>query len=120
MLPDKKRNVSSKGIFGTANLHIVFWLVKDMSWAMLWKPMGIAMIVPAIGAAIYITWRERKMRSEFFHNMAVVFWIAANAYWMCTEFFTDHDELRYYALIPFGIGLLFIVYYYAAAAFFND
>ena len=24
----------------TENLHIVFWLIKDISWAMLWQPLG--------------------------------------------------------------------------------
>lgn len=82
---------------------------------MLWRPLGVAMIIPTIGAAIYITWRERKVRSELFHNMAIIFWIIANAYWMCTEFFTDYNDLRYYVAIPFGIGLLFILYYYSTA-----
>ena len=26
----------------TENMHIIFWLVKDISWAMLWKPIGLA------------------------------------------------------------------------------
>lgn len=28
------------------NLHIVFWLFKDIAWCMIWKPLGIAMIFP--------------------------------------------------------------------------
>ncbi|WP_219928772.1 hypothetical protein [Flavobacterium album] len=24
----------------TENLHIVFWLIKDLCWVMLWKPLG--------------------------------------------------------------------------------
>ena len=27
------------------NLHIVFWLFKDVAWCMVWKPLGIAMIL---------------------------------------------------------------------------
>jgi hypothetical protein len=23
------------------NLHIVFWLLKDLSWCMVWRPLGI-------------------------------------------------------------------------------
>jgi hypothetical protein len=26
------------------NLHIVFWLFKDVAWCMVWKPLGILMI----------------------------------------------------------------------------
>ncbi len=68
------------------NLHILFWLLKDLSWAMLWKPLGLLMIVPTIGAALLITWQTRHIKSEFLHNLAVDFWILANAYWMITEF----------------------------------
>jgi hypothetical protein len=97
----------------TENLHIVFWLVKDISWAMLWKPLGITMLVPTISVAVLITWQTRHMKAELFHNLAIIFWICANGYWMIVEFFwEDKDFLRYYTAIPFSIGLLFILSYY--------
>lgn len=95
------------------NLHIVFWLIKDMCWAMLWKPLGIAMIFPTLTVAILITWQTRKLKSELFHNLAVLFWIIANCYWMTVEFMERDEVLRYYAAIPFSIGIIFIVSYYA-------
>ena len=94
------------------NLHILFWLLKDLSWAMLWRPLGLIMIVPTIGAALLITWQTRHIKSEFLHNLAVDFWIVANGYWMITEFYSTNDDLRYYTIIPFTIGLLIICYYY--------
>ncbi len=94
------------------NLHILFWLLKDLSWAMLWKPLGLLMIVPTIGAALLITWQTRHIKSEFLHNLAVDFWILANAYWMITEFYSHNDSLRFYTIIPFSIGLIIISYYY--------
>ncbi len=94
------------------NLHILFWLLKDLSWAMLWKPLGLLMIIPTIGAALLITWQTRHIKSEFLHNLAVVFWILANAYWMITEFYSNNDSLRFYTIIPFSIGLIIISYYY--------
>ena len=97
----------------TENLHIVFWLLKDLCWVMLWKPLGLAMIVPTVGAALLITWQTRHIKSELLHNLAVVFWIFANAYWMITEFFFANDSLRYYAVIPFSCGIIVIFYYYA-------
>lgn len=97
----------------TENLHIVFWLIKDISWAMLWKPIGLLMLLPTLAVAMLITWQTRKLAPEWYHNLAVVCWISANGYWMITEFFfPDRDWLRYYAAIPFGIGLLFILFYY--------
>ena len=94
------------------NLHIVFWLLKDLSWAMLWKPLGLIMIIPTISAALLITYQTRHIKSELLHNLAVDFWIIANAYWMITEFYSNNDELRYYTIIPFSIGLIIICYYY--------
>lgn len=94
------------------NLHIVFWLIKDLSWAMLWKPLGIIMIIPTISAALLITWQTRNIKAELFHNIAVDCWICANAYWMIVEFQDLPDKFRYFTAIPFSIGIGFIAYYY--------
>lgn len=96
----------------TENLHIVFWLLKDLSWAMLWKPVGLIMIIPTITAALLITYQTRHIKSEFLHNLAVDFWIIANAYWMLAEFYSQNDTLRYFTIIPFSIGIIIIFYYY--------
>lgn len=95
------------------NLHILMWLLKDISWAMLYKELGVAMLVPTMVVAILITWQTRKLPSELFHNLAVVCWITANGYWMIVEFFwPEFDKLRYYTAIPFSIGIVFILSYY--------
>jgi hypothetical protein len=94
------------------NLHILFWLLKDICWAMLWKPVGVAMLVPTLTVAILITWQTRHLKAELFHNLAVTFWIIANGYWMIVEFMGKDEELRIYTAIPFGIGLFFIATYY--------
>jgi len=101
------------------NLHIVFWLLKDISWCMVWRPIGIAMIFPTLIVAIVIAWRNRQYMSEVCHNVAIVFWITANAYWMISEFLAfDTKSLfsiytfKHLAIIPFAIGLLMLVYYY--------
>jgi hypothetical protein len=96
----------------TENLHILFWLVKDISWAMLWRPLGMLMLVPTLAVAIIITWQNRKIVAELFHNLAVVFWITANGFWMIIEFYGYDEELRIYTAIPFSIGLFFILVYY--------
>ena len=101
------------------NLHIVFWLIKDISWCMVWRPLGIAMVFPTLIIAIVISMRTRQFMSELCHNVAVTFWITANAYWMISEFF-HFDTLvvygdityKYLAIIPFSIGILMLAYYY--------
>jgi hypothetical protein len=101
------------------NLHIVFWLLKDLSWCMVWKPLGILMIIPTLFISVYITWSNRHILSEACHNIAVSFWIAANSYWMLSEFFGfDTKKLfanytfKHLAIVPFIIGIIIISWYY--------
>lgn len=101
------------------NTHILFWLIKDISWCMVWKTLGILMIAPTLGIALVIAWRTRALKSELAHNLAIVFWITANSYWMLSEFF-GFDTVRigtltdgkHLAIIPFSIGLAILAYYY--------
>ena len=101
------------------NMHIAFWLMKDISWCMIWKELGITMIVPTLSVAIWIAWKNREIKSELAHNLAIVFWITANAYWMISEFFGFDDALvwrdftgKHVALLPFISGAMILLYYY--------
>ena len=101
------------------NMHVVFWLLKDISWCMIWKPLGITMIVPTLSIAIWISWKNRHVKAELAHNLAIVFWITANAYWMISEFFKfdtvpiwNGFEGKHLALIPFIIGIAILAWYY--------
>jgi len=101
------------------NMHIVFWLLKDISWCLIWKVLGIVMIVPTLSIALVIAWRTRHIPSELAHNLAIAFWISANSLWMISEFFY-FDEMtvigtftgKHLALIPFFSGALILLYYY--------
>ena len=101
------------------NLHILFWLLKDIGWCMIWRPLGISMIFPTLSFALLITWRTRHIRAELAHNLAIVFWISANSYWMISEFLSFDTVLiwgsvtgKHLALAPFLAGLGVLLYYY--------
>lgn len=100
------------------NLHILFWLIKDVCWAMNFKELGMLMIVPTLTVAIIILFQTRHILSEFIHNLAVVFWIVANCTWMIGEFWGIDENLigniglRQLAIVPFGLGLVGLLYYY--------
>jgi hypothetical protein len=101
------------------NLHIVFWLLKDISWCMIWRELGVFMIIPTLSVAIYIAYRTRHIKSELAHNLAVAFWISANSYWMISEFYGFDTvpvaagiEGKYLAMIFFLIGVLILTWYY--------
>lgn len=93
------------------NLHVAFWLVKDACWCMLFKPLGMLMIIPTLYVAIDITWRSRHSKTDLFHNIAITLWILANTTWMTGEFFF-YDTLRPFAMVFFAAGILVVAYYY--------
>ena len=101
------------------NLHIVFWIFKDIAWCMGITWLGIAMIIPTLTISIIIAWRTRQIVSELCHNLAISVWIMANSFWMCTEFFHVDTNIvagsitvKELALIPFIIGSIILAYYY--------
>lgn len=98
------------------NLHVLFWLVKDVCWCIGFRPLGTLMIFPTLFAAIYIMWRNKHIASELAHNLAVILWITANSLWMIFEFTGTDEELKNYCLIPFFAGLTILLYYYLVYA----
>lgn len=95
------------------NLHIVLWLIKDACWMLELKWLGAIMMVPTILLAVYLivkTWHE----TDVYVNIAIFFWITANSFWMVMEFFND-NQYKYYASIPFALGFLFVIIFYAKA-----
>ncbi|NOU38579.1 MAG: hypothetical protein HOO89_07690 [Ferruginibacter sp.] len=101
------------------NVHIVFWLLKDVSWCMVWKPLGILMIIPTLFFSIKICVQNKHNITETCHNIAITFWICANSYWMISEFLEFDTKPLYYtftykdlALIPFMAGIAILGWYY--------
>jgi hypothetical protein len=101
------------------NLHIVFWIFKDIAWCMGITWLGITMIIPTLTISFIIAWRTRHIVSELCHNLAISVWIMANSFWMCTEFFGVDTTIvagtitvKQLAMIPFIIGVIILAYYY--------
>lgn len=106
------------------NVHILLWLIKDLCWCLIWKTLGIIMIIPTILVAFIITYKTRKIKVEFIHNIAVTCWIIANSIWMITEFLSiDEYQIfynlpyKYLALIPFAIGIYVLLKHYIKLLF---
>ena len=92
------------------SMHIVFWLAKDTCWMMEFKALGAVMIIPTLFLAVYLAIKTIGTH-DFYLNMAILFWIMANSYWMISEFFFD-NAYRQMAAIPFGIGFIFVGAFY--------
>lgn len=70
------------------------------------------MIVPTLGVAIAIAIMNLRQKDEaFWINLAICFWITANAFWMCCEFFY-HEEYKFYAGFPFALGFVSVGIFY--------
>ena len=93
------------------SLHIVFWLIKDSCWMLEFKWLGILMVIPTLFIAGIIVYITRKT-VDVFLNLAILFWISANCFWMFVEFFTS-GGLKMLATFPFALGFIFVgIYYY--------
>ena len=103
------------------NLHILFWLVKDLCWCMVFRGLGVAMAVPTVLIAVVVAVVSyRKSLSDFVHNMAVLCWITANSIWMVTEFYKMEDNFfgteirgKYIAAAFFCLGIFIPMIYYS-------
>jgi hypothetical protein len=93
------------------NLHILFWLLKDLCWVMDARVAGLLLVIPAVLVAVWICWRSRAERSEFVHALAVVLWILANSTWMIGEFFLAGGT-RPYAIFLFVAGLSVLAFHH--------
>ncbi len=92
------------------NLHIVFWLIKDSCWMLELRWLGAIVMIPTLYLALHII-RKTIHKTELFINIAIFFWILANSFWMIMEFFFE-ERFKYYASLPFGLGLFFVGVFY--------
>ncbi len=84
----------------TENLHIVFWLVKDLCWMMEFKTAGSLMILPTLAMAFYVTYLSRQKLKTVLVNLAIIFWILANSAWMLKDFYLN---------VPKSVSLIFFI-----------
>jgi uncharacterized membrane protein (DUF4010 family) len=92
------------------NVHVLLWLIKDTCWMLEWQALGTLMIAPTIGVAVYLAVRSFGDRG-FWINLAICFWITANAYWMVVEF-AGREDIKNFAGIPFALGLVSVAVFY--------
>jgi len=82
------------------NLHIVFWLVKDMCWMLEFKTAGAFMILPTLAMAFYVSYISKQNLNNYLVNSAIIFWILANSAWMMSDFYLN---------IPKSVSFIFFI-----------
>lgn len=77
------------------------------------------MIFPTLIIGIWVTWYHRKNISDLIHNSSVVCWIAANSFWMITEFLGAEHNFggtgipgKWIAAAFFVLGIALLLSYY--------
>jgi hypothetical protein len=93
------------------NLHIPMWLIKDTCWMLQFKLLGTIIAFPTVAMAMYLVVITRNATKRFWPNLAVFFWISANATWMLGEFYRFDFILTSTVLFVAGI-LAISVYLY--------
>jgi hypothetical protein len=64
---------------GGENLHILFWLLKDLCWVSDLRIAGLALVVPSVWLAHWVCWRSGGQRRDLFDSADVVRCILANS-----------------------------------------
>ena len=96
-------------------LHIPLWLVKDISWLMFWKPLGIFMIVPTVLVAFLLCIATRKITDKLMLNFSILCWIIANSNWMLGEFYEWNFyewNFRPFSFTFFSAGIVVMAIYF--------
>lgn len=92
------------------NIHVVLWLIKDLCWVLEWKYLGLFMVFPTIGMAIYIFLKSTRFSTSYFFNLAIICWITANSSWMIGELFFSKTHIHHiYLLTKYSAATLFVV-----------
>ena len=107
-----KTNAPAKNLLESPTLPVALWLLKDACWVMGFHFAAMLMIVPTLAVAIFMAWNSKKSSTQLFHNVALCYWIAANAMWMTGAFF-QNDALLPYAMVLFVAGMIVVAAYYA-------
>lgn len=91
-------------------LHIPLWLLKDISWLMFCKPLGIFMVFPTVTVALLLCFATRKFMDKLMLNFSILCWIIANSNWMIGEFY----DLNYkpVSVTFFIIGIIVMTIYF--------
>ena len=117
--PNEHHFITPLKIRRLENSLIIFWLIVDFCWFMLWVIPGIIIMFPTLAITIYITWEARHSRSELMHNLVVTLWVIANSIAMNMEFHDLDVDIffgvftgRQLAIIPFVFGFIILAIYY--------
>lgn len=99
---------------GCENVHIYFWIAKDLCWIMNVKEMGMFFGLCAIlclGVLLYHAFRYKNNEEKYF-LVPTALWLLGNYIWMSGNLLYGTDIYRFPASCMMMTGLLLIVLYF--------
>lgn len=79
-------------------LHVLFWILKDMLWCIELKPLAIGLGIITILYSIFVIYLKPRLL-----NFAILCWILANFFWMCSDFYSVNTSYFYIPLFLLGV-----------------
>ena len=75
-------------------MHMLFWVIKDLSWNRQFLPTWIIGVLFSILLGLDFIWisYNKGFVTDMAHYAAQLLWVLANAAWAYGEFFTSYDE----------------------------
>uniref|UniRef100_A0A7S2TKA6 Uncharacterized protein n=1 Tax=Lotharella oceanica TaxID=641309 RepID=A0A7S2TKA6_9EUKA len=74
------------------DLQIIFWILKDTFWALLFPALSILFGIAATVLQVIFLRRQWDLLASRFDNAATLFWISGNFTWMIGETFYEPED----------------------------
>lgn len=100
---------------GCENVHIYFWICKDLGWILGNKPVGMlfgTLALGWIGVLISNHWVEKNYEDIYF-ILPTFLWLGGNYLWMSGNLLYNSDVYRFPASCIMMVGILLIIFYFA-------
>ncbi len=102
-------------IRGCENVHIYFWILKDIGWIFNNKITGVFFGTCALIWLIILAYNYNKQKDyeEIYFLLPTFLWLFANYLWMFGNLIYDTDVFRFGSSCIMMFGLILIIYYFA-------
>jgi len=102
-------------IRGCENVHIYFWICKDLGWIFNNKEVGLLFGTCALLWIIILAhnYKKEKDYEEIYFLLPTFLWLFGNYLWMLGNLIYGTDVFRFCASCIMMIGLVSIIFYFA-------
>jgi hypothetical protein len=117
-LANKFENSFNSKIFftvrGSENIHIYFWICKDLGWILNNKVLGMTFGTITLLWVLVLTYHAicKKNYEDLYFILSMFLWLGANYIWMLGNLIYDTDVFRFGASCIMMCGIVTIAFYF--------